>query len=686
MVLVVGLAVIVPGSMYVVRMPNVYRATAYMVVEPPHFDEGVTTIIPHGGVGAGNHEALAKYVPNRLAMLKGRGLAEEVAIDSSLALAPGGDVASELVYGVQWRRHPETNYFDVTLEGNDPERITKLLNALLDKFAAQADKDSKRNLRESERIAKENLNKMSLELKELDKRILEQLTERPIFTPDGKSLLSERLVMLRATIENKRLRIDDLQHEQRVAQFYPHMKYGAPPNPYEKRLASLLELKEHLTTQVRRSKRLIKNFDTDPAAIHWSRELNDTMDEIEKIQARMRGPTGDLSSLLMDHANEDLHKLEREAATLLARIQETMPEHQKYLGLLRDRENKEKSISTMEERLSHFKFLAATQSLPVTIVQRAVEPTVPIRPSRTLYIALVVVFGFAVGVGLVCLLEHLDHSVKVPEHLTIGLTLPLLGVVPRIRRLARNHRGGHLWTPGAPESIEADAYRNLRASLLGLTTSDGGALVTVLVTSAKASEGKSTTALNLAATCARAGERTLLLDCDLRRPSLAEVFREGSTEEVAHELGLVDALRGELPWQRAVVRTDIPNLDFLPAGDPTGTPIEILGTIELRQLIRSLSGHYHRVILDGPAVLGMADCRMLGRVVDATILVVRSGAHSLSPLRRAKEMLDQSRVRLAGVVFNGLADDFENWSSYGSGLALEGAPRQGLEAPQTVIS
>jgi capsular exopolysaccharide synthesis family protein len=182
-----------------------------------------------------------------------------------------------------------------------------------------------------------------------------------------------------------------------------------------------------------------------------------------------------------------------------------------------------------------------------------------------------------------------------------------------------------------------------------------------LVTSAKANEGKSTTALNLAATCARAGERTLLVDGDLRRPSLGEVF----ADEQGPQLGLVDVLRGELPWQRTVVQTDIPNLDFLPTGDPSGIPIEVLGTLELKQLLIGLSNHYDRVILDGPAILGLADCRMLGRVVDAAVLVVRSGSHELRPLQRAKAMLDQSRVVLAGVVFNGLVEDLANWSSYG---------------------
>jgi capsular exopolysaccharide synthesis family protein len=286
-------------------------------------------------------------------------------------------------------------------------------------------------------------------------------------------------------------------------------------------------------------------------------------------------------------------------------------------------------------------------------------PLAPVRPKRAVNIALGVMFSLALGIGLVCLLEFLDHSVKVPEQLAVGLTLPLFGVIPRIRRTALTHRGGHLWASGTPDSVEADAYRNLRASLLG-ATDRRGPITTLLVTSAKAGEGKSTTALNLAATCARAGERTLLMDVDLRRPSLADVFVKDG-----HDLGLVDALRGEIPWQRALVRTDLPNLDFLPTGDTRDIPIEILGTLELRQLLLAVASHYDRVILDGPAVLGLADCRMLGRIVDASILVVRSGSHGLQPLLRAKAMLEQSHVAIAGVVFNGLFEDLKNWSSYG---------------------
>ena len=147
--------------------------------------------------------------------------------------------------------------------------------------------------------------------------------------------------------------------------------------------------------------------------------------------------------------------------------------------------------------------------------------------------------------------------------------------------------------------------------------------------------------------------------------STSAVRASPRSSQDGRDVGLVDVLRGELPWQRTVVQTDLPNLDFLPTGETRDIPIEILGTLELRQLLIGLANHYDRVILDGPAVLGLADCRMLGRVVDAACSSSARGLTRCGPLQRAKAMLEQSRVVLAGVVFNGLYEDLQNWSSYG---------------------
>lgn len=685
LVLLVALVVIVPGAVVVLRQPNVYRAFAQIRIDPPAFDHRLATIVPNGSIGQESPARVERYVPDKIAELHSPGLAETVAADPELDLAPEmmavaiGELAS-----LQSRRIQDSNTYDLFLESQDPARAATLLNALLGRFRSTAFIEANKNIENSQKYALDSMTRLRDELGTIDAQLQRIREDFAMFTADDGNLYQEEYLQLKSILLGKRMRHEELLQQQRLSQFLVNREDSKllAAHPYQRKIDELTQMKTRLQEQLASYRRSIARYDSDPAVRHYSRQLQQITRELQQLyRIPAAEPEADLSATIISYTSEEIAQLEREVKALLDQMQDSMPTYRNYQSLIRRREGKQKEIDDFQQKLNTFDLLTRTQNEPVTIRVAAEEPVAPIRPNRKLNLALVIVAGFGLGVGLVCLLESLDRRVKAPEHLTAGLTLPLYGVVPRMRRLAALHRGGHIWTAGLPNSTEADAYRNLRASLLGAVGRSGKPIITLLVTSAKPGEGKSTTALNLAATCARAGERTLLLDVDLRRSSLGEVF------EVEHDLGLVDVLRGDLPWQRAVVRTDIPNLDFLPTGDPTGIPIEILGTIELRQLLEALSGHYHRVILDGPAVLGLADCRMLGRAADAALLVVRSGTHALDPPRRAKAMLEQSRVTIAGVVFNALDDDLENWSSYAPGLSFAdldppgSARSRGLDAP-----
>jgi capsular exopolysaccharide synthesis family protein len=663
LVLMVAVPLSVAAAVWTVRQPYVYRATAQIFIEPPQYDPVLSTLVTRD-VGRRDPEVTERYLPNRVAQLKSKELAEQVVNDPAFlqgSASPAGDAAEELLNNLSYKIHVNSNWVTVTLEGIDPARTSRQLFTLLERFYKDAKREWETSTEDSRTHAGESLATLQRELSDNEARIYEMLQKSNTIGPGGKNIIQSQYETLGTVLMQKRMRLEDFQQQAWVSQLFPNRLAAQGPEE-STRSDEIRRLQEHrrrLIAQLRDYKRLIRNFDHDPAVIHTATKLEYLDRNISELRSIPKEAATDPSETILASMREEIRALEGAAQELLGQLKESMPDHQRFLALQDEREQKLKRITDMQTKLSEFDMLSRSQKAPVRIPLSVQEPTVPIRPRRALNIALGIFLSFGVGVGLVCLLEYLDHSVKVPEHLTVGLTLPLLGVVPRIRRTALTQRGGHLWTPGAPDSVEADAYRNLRASLLG--ASDRlGPIVTLLVTSAKAGEGKSTTALNVAATCARAGERTLLMDVDLRRPSLAEVF-----EDDLPGTGLVDVLRGELPWQRTVVRTDIPNLDFLPTGDSRNVPIEILGTLELRQLLVGLTNHYDRVILDGPAVLGLADCRMLGRLVDAAILVVRSGTHEMRPLQRAKSMLEQSRVLIAGVVFNGLYEDLENWSSYG---------------------
>jgi succinoglycan biosynthesis transport protein ExoP len=665
MVLAVAVPLAVACSIVVLKLPSVYLAKAEIEIYPPEIDSGLSALMTHD---PGRHDPSSgsNYVANHEILLRSGKLAEEVMRDPTIApvAAQYGDPAFEFFRTLTVLQIKKTNSFLVSLEGRDPARTKKLLELLLVAFQGQTRRENDIKLDTTARLAQSHLADLKKKSGELADKIEELVRKTHTMGPGGRNILEEQYVNLGTLMASKQLRLNEFNQQMMIAQSFPRFESDPDASERARRFAELKVMKRKLQDYLEEMKRGVRNYNQDSGVRKLSRQLDHVLDEMEELQAfrkpNLRAPT----ELILDQYRREDEVDHATQESLLIKMQESMPDHLTILAMLKDREEKAKQIVRMDEKLIEFDLLKnqMINSDCVKIPSSVIEPTVPIKPSRPMLIVLGLFASFGLGIGLVCMLEHVDHSVKVPEHVSHGLTLPLLGVVPRIRRTALTHRGGHLWTPATPDSIEADAYRNVRASLLGIADKRGP-IVTLLVTSAKAGEGKSTTALNLAATCAKAGERTLLLDVDLRRPSLADVFVEPEPGAEIH--GLVDVLKGELPWQCTVRHTEIPNLDFIPSGDTRSIPIEILGTLELRQLLIALAHHYDRVILDGPAVLGLADCRVLGRIVDASLLVVRSGSLELTTLHRAKAMLEQSHVEIAGVVFNGMTHDINNWSSYG---------------------
>ncbi len=662
LVVAVGVLVSVAGALLVLRMPAVYKATAEVTIEPPRYDQGLGRIMKAESLVQSSTDEIEKYVPDKIAFLHSKALAEKVVRDPGLAsgqpVGPVDDAAAELAKNLYSRNRTGTHYYTISLEGRDPARVAKTLHLLLELFRQTVHVESTDTLEQSRRYAGQTLERLSKSLQAIHAEIYKLTRSSAVIAPGGGSVKKEELQAVNQALITERTRYGDLQRQIHIESMRPDNGRRDGTGSY---VASLREKREGLARRFNHQRAKIRGDDPALRAIYDEiLQIDAEIGRLQRAQADAGGT--DAFEAILSSAREQIQALEADQRQLLEEMKDAHPTFDRYLELVAQREMMQRQIVDTQQKLSDFEAMARTQKEPVNIVVPPVEPVLPERPKKALYIAVIMVFGFSFGAALAGLLEHVDHSVKVPEHLTSGLALPLLGVVTRIRRTARVHRGGHLWILGAPDSAAADAYRNIHASLVGVAHTRGP-IVTLLITSTKAGEGKSTTALNLAATCARAGERTLLVDVDLRRPSLADVF----PHEDRH-LGLADVLRGELPWQRVVVPTELPNLDFIPTGDTREVPIEILGSLELRQLLLSLSQHhYDRVILDGPAVLGLADCRMLGRIVDASLLVVRSGRQGLRPLRRAKEMLEQSQVRLAGIVFNGICEGLEDWSSCAPG-------------------
>jgi len=202
-----------------------------------------------------------------------------------------------------------------------------------------------------------------------------------------------------------------------------------------------------------------------------------------------------------------------------------------------------------------------------------------------------------------------------------------------------------LVTQSRPQSQMAESYRALRTSLL--LTSVGAPPKTILITSALPREGKTTTSINTAVVLAQKGTRVLLIDADLRRPSIHKTLGLGP------RIGLSNVLTGGATLQQSTIRSSVlPNLYILPAGTPPPNPAELMASPQMFELLAELREQYDHVIVDTPPTLSVTDAVVLSTRADAVVLVIRSAQTTKPALRRARDILAQVNARVAGVVLN----------------------------------
>jgi len=300
----------------------------------------------------------------------------------------------------------------------------------------------------------------------------------------------------------------------------------------------------------------------------------------------------------------------------------------------------------------------------VEIVDRATPGVRPVRPNKPLNIALGIVIGLVVGVGLAFFIEYLDTSVKTIDDVERSLGSPVLGVIPQ--------NVGILLHEGA-ESPHAEAYRVLRTNLLFSRKDDK--LNTVAVVSAGAGEGKSTTVFNLAAVFAQSGQRVIVVDSDLRRPTLHKMLR------VTNNIGLTNYLLKQNKLEEVIQTTSLPTLDFMASGKLPSSSLGILSSAQMRDLITELKQHYDFVFFDSPPVMGVSDASILASEVDMTVQVIQYRRYPQPMNIRAKQMIEKVGGNLAGIVLNNINMSQDESYYYYSGYYHEYYSREEDESP-----
>ena len=279
----------------------------------------------------------------------------------------------------------------------------------------------------------------------------------------------------------------------------------------------------------------------------------------------------------------------------------------------------------------------APKSLMVQVTDPAEPAKSPIKPNKTLNIVLGLIFGLIMGIGLAFFIEYLDTSVKTIDDVERTFNAPVLGVIPQ--------NIGYLISDGS-ESKHAEAYRVLRTNLLFSRRDEK--FNTIVVVSAGAGEGKSTTTINLATVFAQAGNRVLIVDSDLRRPTLHKIFK------VSNNLGLTNYLLKQNTIAEVVQTTPLATLDFMASGKLPNSSMGILGSAQMKEMISELKQRYDFIFFDSPPILGVSDASILASEVDMVMQVIQYRRYPQLMTIRAKQMIEKVGGNFVGMVLNNI--------------------------------
>lgn len=307
-----------------------------------------------------------------------------------------------------------------------------------------------------------------------------------------------------------------------------------------------------------------------------------------------------------------------------------------FTVLEREVETNRQLYDALLQRYKEIGITSNVEANNISIVDPALIPARPFTPNLKRSLLASAVLGLMLGVALAFLLEYLDDTVKLPEDLERKLGLSILGVIPKLDNRAPED------ALADPRSAFSEAYRSVRTSLQFST--DHGVPKCLLITSPSASEGKSTTAVALARNFAQLGRRVLLIDADLRNPSLHRILATDNN------VGLSNYLAGKIKPAGAIKGTKTLRLTLIPAGPLPPNPAELLAGPKMLSLVTLASEKFDQVIIDGPPVMGLADSPILSNMASGTLLIIESGTTRIATAKAAMKRLVAARAHLIGAV------------------------------------
>jgi capsular exopolysaccharide synthesis family protein len=563
----------------------------------------------------------------------------------------------------------DTRLLKITFTHTDPAITARVANGVAQNFIEHNFQNKTLHIDDASAWLEDSTRKLKDRVTQAEQKLASYSREHNIIPLDGKeSLTTDKLVNLHGQVaraEMERLIKQSLYDEARQG------RVGQLPEAFAD--AKTAELKRTLgDLQVTASQLSVRFGSKHPKLVEVQQQMDTIQKQIEanRTTVEQRLKAGYEHAVREENSLRDaLGKAKTEA------VQQNQAAIQ-YSILQQDLATAKALYTEFLNKTSQANIQRAEQYNNVRLVESADTPSWPIGPNRTTPIVIWTLLSLAVGIGLAWLFENLNTKVKSIEDLGRAVQLPMLATIPTLSDgfLAKIRAGLHesrevdrarqLGQPTGSISLEAlressvadEAYRMLRTSVL-LSTA-GRPPKTILMVSAQPGDGKTTTVINTAIAFTQLKAEVLIIDCDMRKPTIHKLARldkgKGLSTYLSRGGEITDFIR----------RTPIPYLSILPCGPLPPNPSELVSSEGMREMLHKLSGLYDYIIIDSPPLIGVTDPIILSTIVDGAILVARSGKSKSEVLRHALQDLSTVRARVLGVILNNFNKRRNGYESY----------------------
>jgi succinoglycan biosynthesis transport protein ExoP len=673
MILSFMLAVVTIVTVATFRTRPVYIATAKLEI-----DRENSNILPFQGSDSYDYMMdTDTYLETQLRILTSETMALQTIRKSGLASHPefsNGAVISDAIAtgslanqkrppevaaflgSLSVKRIPTSRLMEVSFESTDPVLAARILNAHLENFKEQNIQSKFDSSAEASTWLTSQLGdlKLKVEKSENDRINYERQNQIWSLDNDKNNMTTQRLSDL-----NKELTDAESETLKKRA-LYEYAQSGALDAVPQIRDTSLLQ------DMVRKQADLSIQY-TDAV-----NQYGPNFPKVQRIQAQMKDMEEQITKErkgIIVQLQSDYNEAKARQDLLSQRLDQqktetnAMSEKMVQYNILKREADANKSLyEGLLTKLKEANLSEGLRSSNIRIVDPAMIPSTPARPAKTRNIALGFLVGLVGGIGLALLREYLDNTVRTPDDVETLSRLPSLAVVPAFGDTeVQSKRTGlakgistnginkriELVAQHLPKSQMAEAFRALRTALL-LSQPDHPPQV-ILVTSALPREGKTTAAANLAVTLAQLGDKTVLVDADLRKPGVGRLLNLGSGKFA----GLSSYLAGVSTLDLVTVaHPDIPNLAAIPTGPLPPNPADLLSSHRLAEAIAELRSKYKFVVIDSPPIMAATDAVILSVQVDGVLLVVRSGETPKEAFTRSRDLLVSVKSKILGVVLN----------------------------------